>query len=95
MANPDVGLYQNRTPHLDICALCECRDGPFTHEWRPTGTAGTWQQWPYCPTCWEASQTNGHNVDPAAWRVLILYVLQIDPRRTRAPAGELEGNELS
>ena len=46
------------------------------------------QAWHYCPSCWAACQGNGHNVDPAVWRVLILYVLQIDPRRRRDEAGK-------
>lgn len=83
----DTGLFQNRTPRLDLCCLCSHPDVAHMEQ-RPSGSAGTWQKWAYCETCWQASQGDDHNVDPAAWKVFIMFILQIDPRRGRDETGK-------
>jgi hypothetical protein len=89
----EEGLFQHSTPRLDRCCLCERPGGPFRLERRPTGAGGIWQAWPYCRSCWQASQVS--IPDPLGYRVLLYAVFEHDPRRFRPEVGELEGKEFS
>jgi hypothetical protein len=61
----------------DRCWLCGCSDVAHT-ELRPTGPDGRLQSWPHCSSCWESCQSNGRDVEPGAWRMFIMFILQID-----------------
>ncbi len=77
----ETAVFQATTPRAGRCCLCERPGGRFHRELRPTGVASTWQKWPYCQTCWEASQVS--NPDPLAYWTLLYAIFEYDPRRFR------------
>jgi hypothetical protein len=78
----ETALFQSYPPRRDLCALCECRQGPFTFEPRPTGRDGAIQSWPYCAGCWRACQALTV-ADPLGYRALLYVIFERDPRACR------------
>ncbi len=59
---------------MPVCAICGLETESLITETRRSGPNLTPETWPYCPQCWQATQTNG--ADPVILQVAYLRFWQ-------------------